>query len=59
MKKRTFEQALSELELLAKKMEDENIELEQSIKCYEKSVELISFCEKILSDANQKIISIN
>lgn len=50
---------MSELESLAKKMEDENIELEQSIKYYEKSVELISFCEKILAEANQKIISIN
>ena len=59
MKKKTFEQAMSELESLAKKMEDENIELEQSIKYYEKSVELISFCEKILAEANQKIISIN
>lgn len=59
MKKKTFEQALSEIELLVQKMEDENIGLEQSIKCYEKSIELISFCEKTLSDANQKITFLN
>lgn len=59
MKKITFEQAFSELESLAVKIKDENLELEQSLKYYEKAQNLINYCEKILSEAEQKITDIN
>lgn len=59
MKKKTFEQVFSELENLVSKIENENLELEESLKYYKKSCDLINFCEKLLLDAKQKITDIN
>lgn len=59
MKKKTFEQVFSELENLVSKIENENLELEESLKYYKKSCDLINICEKLLSDAKQKITDIN
>lgn len=59
MKKKTFEEAFSELENLTSKMDSENLELEKSLEYYKKANELIAFCEKLLSNASQKITNIN
>ncbi len=59
MKKKNFEEAFSELENLASKLENENLELEQSLEYYKKAHDLINFCEKLLSEVNQKITNIN
>ena len=57
-KKLTFEEAFSELEMLALKMENENLGLEESMKCYQKANNLYKFCEKMLKNADQKITEI-
>ena len=59
LKKKTFEEAFSELENLTSNMENENLELEKYLEYYKKANELINFCEKILSNASQKITNIN
>lgn len=59
MKKKNFEEAFSELENLASKLENENLELEKSLEYYKKAHNLINFCEKLLSEVNQKITNIN
>lgn len=58
MKKKTFEQAFLELENLVSKIENENLELEELLKYYQKSCNLIDFCEKLLLDTKQKITNI-
>ena len=59
MQEKKFEEAFSELENLASKLESENLELEKSLEYYKKAHDLINFCEKLLSDASQKITNIN
>lgn len=59
MTKKTFEQAISDLESIATKLENENMSLEDSIKNYEKAKKLIEFCETSLQDAKQKITYLN
>ena len=59
MQEKKFEEAFSELENLASKLENENLELEKSLEYYKKAQDLINLCEKLLSDASQKIININ
>ncbi|EPG75981.1 exodeoxyribonuclease VII, small subunit [Leptospira fainei serovar Hurstbridge str. BUT 6] len=58
MAKRTdisFEQALSELEQIAEKLERGQLTLEESIKAYERGMELRSLCQGILAEAEGKI----
>lgn len=54
-KKLTFETALNELNDIVKKMEDEDIPLDEALKLFGKGVELTEKCNKILDDAKQKI----
>ena len=54
-KKITFETALNELNNIVKKMEDEDIPLDEALKLFGKGVELTEKCNKILDDAKQKI----
>ena len=55
MEKKTFEQAIEELETLVLKIENENLDLEDAINCYKKSKELSLYCESLISNAKQKI----
>ncbi len=54
-KKLTFETALNELNDIVKKMEDEDIPLDEALKLFGKGIELTEKCNKILDDAKQKI----
>lgn len=54
-KKVDFESSLKELELIVKKLEDENINLEDSVKSFEEGVSLVKQCQKKLQDAELKI----
>lgn len=54
-KKLTFETALNELNDIVKKMEDEDISLDEALKLFGKGVDLTEKCNKILDDAKQKI----
>ncbi|MEM8796090.1 MAG: exodeoxyribonuclease VII small subunit [Pseudomonadota bacterium] len=50
-----FEQALKELETIVSRLEQGDVDLEQSIKFYERGEALKRHCEKLLSAAEMKI----
>lgn len=51
----SFEQAMSELEAITRKLESGNLELDEAIKLYEKGSELTRLCEKKLNSAKLKV----
>jgi exodeoxyribonuclease VII small subunit len=51
----SFEQALAELEQIAEKLEIGQLTLEESIKSYERGMELRTLCQSILAEAEGKI----
>jgi len=50
-----FESAISELELLVTEMEQGEISLEDSLKKFERGIELTRTCQKALEEAEQKV----
>ena len=54
-KKVDFESSLKELESIVEKLEEENINLEDSVKSFEEGVNLVKQCQKQLQDAELKI----
>lgn len=50
-----FEKALAELEQLVGRMEQGELTLEQSLKEFERGVELTRHCQKALQEAEQKV----
>jgi exodeoxyribonuclease VII small subunit len=52
---KNFEAAMAELDLLVEKMESGQLPLEESLSAYQRGAELIKYCEKVLSDAQQRI----
>ena len=54
-KKIDFESYLKELESIVEKLEDENINLEDSVKSFEEGVNLVKQCQKQIQDAELKI----
>jgi exodeoxyribonuclease VII small subunit len=50
-----FEKSLEELEQLVGKMEQGDLTLEQSLKEFERGVELTRYCQRALQEAEQKI----
>ena len=54
-KKIDFESSLKELELIVTKLEDENINLEDSVKSFEAGINLVKECQKQLEDAELKV----
>lgn len=50
-----FEKALADLEQLVDKMEQGDLTLEQSLKEFERGVELTRHCQKALQEAEQKV----
>jgi exodeoxyribonuclease VII small subunit len=50
-----FATTLTELEVLAKRLEDSNTPLEQSLKDFESGVQLIRQAQKALQEAEQKV----
>ncbi len=55
MEKMTFEKAAEELEKIIQKLEDGDAELSESLKLFERGVELSAYCSKLLDEAQQKI----
>lgn len=51
----TFEQAMSELDEIVRKLENGQIPLEEAVKTYEKGMELKKICEEELKNAEMKI----
>lgn len=50
-----FEESLAELEQLVEKMEQGNLTLEESLKLFERGIELSRACQKSLKEAEQKV----
>lgn len=53
--KKSFEQSLSRLEEIVKKMENEEVPLEQLVELYKEGVELSVYCGSALKEAEQKV----
>ena len=53
-----FEASLLELEKIVEKLEGGEISLDESIKLFEKGMELSNDCRKTLNTARQKIITL-
>lgn len=51
----SFEDALSELETVVAKMESGDLTLEDSLKEYERGMQLSRSCQKILAEAEQRV----
>ena len=51
-----FEQALATLEAEVRRLEGGTLSLDESIKSYEKAIELIKQCSEQLSTAEQKVM---
>ena len=54
----SFEEALSELETLVRRLEDGKITLDQSIRGYERGTALKQRCEKLLQEAQSRVETI-
>jgi len=50
-----FEKSLAELESIVERMENGELSLEESLKQFERGVNLTKSCQKALADAEQKI----
>ncbi len=50
-----FEESLAELEQLVERMELGNLGLEESLKLFERGVQLTRTCQKSLKEAEQKV----
>ena len=50
-----FEESLAELEQLVERMEQGNLPLDESLKLFERGVQLTRTCQTALQDAEQKV----
>jgi len=51
----SFEEALTQLEAIVEKLDDEEITLEESVKLYEEGLKLSKICSETLESAELKI----
>ena len=58
-KKQSFETAFNELKEITEMLESGDITIDESLKKYEKGIELIKNCNKILEDAKLQIETIH
>lgn len=57
-KKINFEKSLTELESIVTKLEQGDLSLDESLKQFEKGVQLARGCRSVLEEAEQKITTI-
>ncbi len=55
MTKKSFEEALDQLEQITKDLEEGDLPLEDSLKHFDEGVKLAEYCNKKLSDAQKKV----
>ena len=53
--KKTFENALSQLESIVSRLEDGDLPLEESLKLFEEGIKLSRFCNQKLNEAQKKV----
>ncbi len=58
VKKPGFEEALGQLEEITRQLERGSLSLEDSVRAYEKGVELSDHCQKMLKQAERKLETI-
>ena len=51
----TFEQAMQKLETIANELENDNLDLDTSVKKFEEGMKLSQKCNKMLEEAEKKI----
>jgi exodeoxyribonuclease VII small subunit len=51
----TFREAMAELEEVVAKLESNDLELEDSLKAYERGIQLLTACKTRLTGAQQKV----
>lgn len=56
MEKKSFEEALTELELLVKELENGEIELDDAVKKYNEGMKLSKYCHDLLKNAESVIV---
>lgn len=54
----SFEAAFNELKDLAEKLDDNSLSLDESLKLFEKGIELSKYCNETLTKAKEKLDSI-
>ena len=54
-KDQNFEKSLVQLEEIVEKLENGDVDLDESLKIFEEGVDLFKFCQKKLDQANVKI----
>lgn len=57
--RQSFEDALKQLESIVEQLESQEITLEDSVKLYEKGMELSKMCNEVLQQAELKIQQVN
>ncbi len=55
MKIKTFEEALARLEVISKRLEQEDIMLDEAVNLYEEGMKLVNFCSKKLEEAENRV----
>ncbi len=55
MKKENFEESLKRLEEITEKLEKGELSLDESLKIFEEGIKLSRFCQKKLTEAEQKV----
>ena len=58
-KKLTYEQAYERLEKITEILDEGNLSLDESIKLFEESTELASYCSKCLESARLKVTKLS
>ena len=58
MKEQTFEEAICELEKIVEKLESGEKTLDESMKLFEDGMNLSSYCNKVLDEAEKKIVKL-
>ena len=58
-KKQTFEESLAELETISNMLESGNLDLDGTIKAFERGIKLSKQCSETLEKAQQKIERLN
>ena len=57
--KKSFEEALAELELIVEKLEKGECGLDESISLYERGIKLSADCSNLLTEARNKILTLS
>lgn len=57
-KQLTFEEAITKLEEIVNKLEEEDVPLEKAINYYQEGMQLSKVCDDILKNAQEKMVNI-